>query len=189
MSYHGDIRLGDLPLCGTAVACLRSTIRPTAIVGAVWSVVVDPVDRICWGRFLTHVREEVFERLSPALADCDSTPAVVRPILSISVVAAGADVAPCEPLRTDATLSGHSVSGLTLSGAFVAMASTTDTPAISECRTVNGFLHPTIAAAEPLAPHGATRNCPPTESASGDIVEFWHISNLPEDVRCANVSW
>ncbi len=60
------------PSIGGSVSSLSGHSRPTTIVWFIIPVVIDPVDRISFGRALSHIGKEVLELL-PSLADLDAS--------------------------------------------------------------------------------------------------------------------
>jgi len=63
-----------------AVSYLLPLIRPSAIRGLIVSVIVNAIERK-FGRWLTaDVEKKILEPISPSLADCYSSPAIVPPV-------------------------------------------------------------------------------------------------------------
>ncbi len=78
-------RPGDERLCfasegqesvASAITCLFCISCPPAVSWLVVSVIVNPLNRVATRRTFTHVSKKRRERLSPGLADCDSTPTI-----------------------------------------------------------------------------------------------------------------
>ncbi len=65
-----------------------------AIVRGIWSVVIEPVNRMAGGT-AAHVGEKVFVASAPSFTDCDSASAVAREIFVVGVAAAFAHSVPC----------------------------------------------------------------------------------------------
>jgi len=62
---------------GSFVAYLFFWCSPFAVIGAVWAVVVNSIYRVFFGWPAPHINKELLERISPLLANINSTPAVI----------------------------------------------------------------------------------------------------------------
>lgn len=105
---HARASLG-LHLGGSAIARLFDIGRPSAVPRTVTLCVVDPLDRHAV-RTSSHVSEERLERVSPHLADRDSSTAVVRIGAVTRIAAPRSHVDPCRVFAART----HSVRGLWL---------------------------------------------------------------------------
>jgi hypothetical protein len=71
-----------------AVANLLRTSRPSTIPRLIVAVIVYAVD-LMLGRWLcAHISKEGFKRVSPAVANCDATPAISLPSVVIGIATA-----------------------------------------------------------------------------------------------------
>ena len=82
------------------VLCLLKACGPAAIVRLIVAVVVVAFDGVFRRRTATHVREEILERVQPALTDADATTAPVTELLVRWTIAAFSHVAPRFEFRT-----------------------------------------------------------------------------------------
>ena len=73
--------------------------RPAAVLRGVWAVIIDALNAVFGARSTPHVGKELIERLLPAIANKNSTPAVIFVRLIRGVAAALSHVHPAYVLR------------------------------------------------------------------------------------------
>ena len=83
---------------GASIERLFALCGPSAVLGRVRAVVVDPVDRVFRGWLMTHVGQERHERITPLIADDDASSSVVLEGNILLVVAPRLQVGPREVL-------------------------------------------------------------------------------------------
>lgn len=76
------------------IVVLLHPARPSTVVWAIWTIVVDAVKRVT-GRTLTHVHKELGKIIAPLVAHRDSSPPVARVVLQAHVVATLFRLRPC----------------------------------------------------------------------------------------------
>jgi len=85
---RGWLRMPAIESAVAPIVRLLCGCRPSAIVGRVWPVVVASVDRMARRRTWPHIGEEVFEVVSPSVADHDSASTVLSIVRRARVQAA-----------------------------------------------------------------------------------------------------
>lgn len=82
----------------TTVGYLFFWSRPTTVFGRVGAVVVNPIDRMIWRRFSSHIRKEV-RKIIPTWTDFNSASSVVWIVAAIRVIASLTKGSPSYPFR------------------------------------------------------------------------------------------
>lgn len=80
---------------------------PSAVFGAIWSVVIDAINRMFWGRPQSHVSQKVWERVTPPVAHRNASGSVLMPRFVGHVLATGFQVNPAFVLRRGSAGSRH----------------------------------------------------------------------------------
>ena len=191
MAYVGDIRLEDMSCCGVCfvigarISSLFRTSGPLAIFWRIRTIVIYSLNRVIARWAFTHVGKKVCERIKPARANKNASPAPVCKVVAVGVVAALFDVAPRIPFRANAALPCHSVGCKPRRAQFSPKAPATDAAPVPQSRPINIFYRSAIANARPLSIARITCGSPSSEPFSSDVVEFWHASSLPHGGRFA----
>ncbi len=118
----GEVCYGPLPslVCdlprGARIVHLLETCNPVTVLWRIWASVVDAIKAVAFRGSASHVGQKCLERIRPALADRDATPAVVGIDLSVGIIASGLHTGPDSIL----VRLGHAVSQLAVSCNFSA---------------------------------------------------------------------
>ncbi len=124
--------------------------RPSAIFGRVWSVIVNAVDTIAFGRARTHIGIKVLKRVQPSVTNGDAASAPIGVIFPIDIKASFLDALPRVVFSSvsSSVLSGGFIGGF--DGVFIAPASAASGITALKIRDINDDSFSAIASATPM---------------------------------------
>lgn len=158
---------------------------PTAVLGRIRSIVVDPFDGEMHSRAFTHVSKECLIAGAPSVTDNNSPPAIVRIVMIPRTLAAILHCLPNHVFGIRAASSGAPNAGAVprhyFAGAFTGIASARIRITAAKIPASNKGLLPAIAPAQPSTlPATATRSFAEdgkaSESFPCNILKGWHCS-------------
>lgn len=120
--------------------------RPSTIPLRVGAVIVDPVNRVCRGRFMTHIAVERLKGRKPLSTHDDSSPAVVFERLVLWAAASGSHRNPRSIFGRTISLTRTSVFSVTSLSHFSGNTSARLACTIPQCARLNPSLSAAIAA-------------------------------------------
>lgn len=178
--YWPRLTIGGDYVISSRVGGLLSFGSPSAIIGLVVTVIVFAVNGMLLAGPRPHIGIEVLERRQPAVANADSTPAVIGKARILLVEAPYFHICPCLIFRKPT----HSVRCEIAGVDFFRQASATQALSHSQGIAANSSLCPAFAATEPsqravLGLTGEANNRPAVKFESGKVFAAWWLGTRP----------
>jgi hypothetical protein len=173
------------------VGPLLSHRRPSAILWRVWAVVVNSVDGVLGRRARPHVLKERLKAVSPAVADDNAAPAVVREGLVARGVASLAHTTPCRVFGSVPPVDRVPMCGLPSPSQLALTTSARLRGPVLERLAMALSRASTVAPTEPFRAsinRSAFHNDKATESLSGKI-NPWSTHDSPLEYGCSVSNW
>lgn len=135
---------------GTSIVLLFGSCCPSAVLGRVWSIVINAVKRMLWRWARSHVSQKVVEGITPTLAHDYAAAAIDGIRMKVHTIATVLGTTPCRILWCV----GHAMSSRAQSHGFSAPTATTFGGSSTQIGTINDRGVSAIADAMPKANAG-----------------------------------